>query len=464
MLETINSYLTTISGFIWNNILIVLLLGTGIFLAIRSKVIQFRGFKHGWQLITGKFDDPNEKGETTHFQSLSIALSATIGTGNIAGVATAIVAGGPGALFWMWLTALFGMGVKFHSCLLAQKYRHIDKNGVVSGGPAYYLANGLKQKWLGMLFALFTVIASFGIGNLVQANSLSKPIFTNFGIESIYIKLIFGIIIAILVGLVILGGVKRISVVASKLVPFMAVFYVLAALIVLILNYKNIPNAFSDIFYFAFHDTTKSVTGGIAGITVMSVMRFGIARGLFSNEAGLGSAAMAHAPAKTDEPVREGLVAMLGPFIDTIVVCTMTGLVILVSGALGSVDSAGEFITSSDLTSLAFSNTLPGVGQYIVTFGLFIFAFTTLIGWSYYGDRNIEYLFGEKIVKYYKILWILLIPIGTIAEVSIVWNFSDIANALMAIPNLIGLIGLSGVVVKMTNEYMKNKNNFKPLK
>ena len=308
MIETINNVLIQISGFVWGLPLIIMLLGTGIFLTIRSRGIQFRGFRHGWALLSGKYDDHLREGETTHFQSLSTALSATVGTGNIAGVATAIAAGGPGAVFWMWATALFGMATKYHCCLLAQKFRRIDENGVVSGGPAYFLRLGLRQKWLGFLFAFFTVIASFGIGNLAQANSLAAPLEDVFGIN----KLATGIVVAILVGVVIIGGVKRIALVASRLVPFMVFAYVGASLAILLMNYDSIIPAFQKIFYYAFNDAPRSASGGFAGASVWMVMRFGVARGLFSNEAGLGSAAIAHAPAKTDEPVREGLVAMLG--------------------------------------------------------------------------------------------------------------------------------------------------------
>lgn len=442
-MQQLHEILSVITGFVWGIPLIILLLGTGIFLTFFSKGIQFRGFFHGWALISGKYDDPKEKGETTHFQSLSTALAATIGTGNIAGVATAIALGGPGAVFWMWVTALFGMSIKFHSSLLAQKYRDVDENGVVSGGPAHYLKNGLNSKWLAFFYAIFTILASFGIGNLVQANSLTDPLYEQFAVP----RLAVGVIVAILVGAVIIGGVKRIAQVTSKIVPLMAVLYFLAALTVILLNTDKVIPAFQMIFTYAFNGSPKAIGGGFAGASVLMVMRFGIARGLFSNEAGLGSAAIAHAPAKTDEPVREGLVAMLGPFIDTIVICTMTALVIIISGLWDS----GQ--TGAALSSHAFTKTLPYVGQYVVSIGLSLFAFTTLIGWSYYGDRNVEYLAGEKWVLPYRIFFILLIPVGAVMKLEIVWNFSDIANALMAIPNLIGVVLLSGVVKKMTDKY-----------
>jgi len=448
IIEALNLYLTKISSFIWGFPLIIMLLGTGIILTIRSRGIQFRGFLHGWGLITGKYDNPEEKGETTHFQSLSTALSATIGTGNIAGVATAIASGGPGAVVWMWITALLGMSIKYHSCLLAQKFRKIDENGVVSGGPAYYLKLGLKQKWLGFLFALFTVIASFGIGNLAQANSVADPLNSVFGIN----KWITGSIASILVGIVIIGGIKRIARVTSRLVPFMAIMYVISALSVLAIHYEQIIPAFKLIFYYAFHNVPKAAAGGFAGATVMTVMRFGVARGLFSNEAGLGSAAIAHAPAKTEEPVREGLVAMLGPFIDTIIICTMTALVIIISGLWDSGQSGAS------LSSMAFETSLPVFGKYVVSLSLSIFAFTTLIGWSYYGDRNMEYIFGKNSVHVYRIIYVMLIPIGAVLKLEIVWNFCDISNALMALPNIIGVLGLSGLVMKMTADYFRRRS------
>ncbi len=445
--------LNEIDSFVWGVPLIVLLLGTGIFLTIRSRFIQVRGFKRGWMLLSGKYDNPDEAGETTHFESLSTALSATIGTGNIAGVATAITMGGPGAVVWMWITAAFGMSIKYHSCMLAQKYREIDKDGEVAGGPAYYLKLGLKNKkvgaFLGFCFALFTVIASFGIGDMVQANSLADPLETEFGIP----KMITGLVIAALVGAVTIGGIKRIAKVTSKLVPFMALGYIFLSLLVLIFNYDQIIPAFGTIFRYAFTDVPKSAGGGFAGATVWMVMRFGVARGLFSNEAGLGSAAIAHAPAKTDQPAREGLVAMLGPFIDTIMVCSMTALVIVSSGLWSTSTESGAALTSS-----AFSQSLPWIGSFVVPISITIFAFTTMVGWSYYGDRSIKYLFNSnKMVIAYRLLFVFLIPVGAVVKLDIVWAFSDIANALMALPNLVGVIALSVVVKKMTDKYFKEE-------
>ncbi len=433
--------LDSISSFVWGPVTIILLLGTGVFTTFLMKGIQLRHFFYGFGLLSGKYDNPRDKGEITHFQALSAALSATIGTGNIAGVGVAIASGGPGALFWMWVTAFFGMSLKYAECLLSVKYRVIHDDGSVSAGPMYYLEHGLKQKWLGMLFAFFAAIASFGIGNMVQANSVAAPMLSTFHIP----KIVTGVIIGLLVFFVIVGGIKRIGNVASHMVPYMALFYVVGAMVVLVLNVEAIPAAFSMIFKDAF--TGSAATGGFAGAAVAQAIRWGVARGLFSNEAGLGSAPIAHGAAQTNEPVREGLVAMLGPFIDTIIICTMTGLVIIVTGAY----QGG--LSGADLTAHAFGSALPNVGRYIVAIGMMIFAFSTAVSWSYYGDRSVEYLFGPKSIMPYRILYCILLPVGATFELKQVWAISDIFNALMAWPNLIGLLFLSGVVVRSTREY-----------
>ncbi|MFC1850438.1 alanine/glycine:cation symporter family protein [candidate division CSSED10-310 bacterium] len=446
----------TIDGFVWGYFLMFLLVGTGIFLTIRFRFVQFRHFRHGWSLITGKWDDPKDDGEITHLQALSTALSATIGTGNIAGVATAIASGGPGAVFWMWVTALVGMCTKFTCCLLSQKYREIDERGIVAGGPMYYLRDGLNLGWLGWLFAFFAAIASFGIGNMVQSNSVAQPLHDYLGIP----KLGLGIVLAILVALVIIGGVRRIARVAEKIVPLMAILYFLAALIIILLNYKLVPAAFMSIFYGVFG--LKPAAGGALGYGVSQAMRFGIARGLFSNEAGLGSAAIAHAPARTKEPVREGFVAMLGPFIDTIVICTMTAIVIIISGLY----QTSENLTGATLSARAFDHSLFGHGHHVVNFGLIFFAFTTIIGWSYYGDRSVKFLFGKRgdqAVTIYRWIYVILIPVGAAIPLKLVWGLSDIANGLMAFPNLIALIGLSGVVAKLLKDYEIRLPTMQPL-
>ncbi|WP_319475981.1 sodium:alanine symporter family protein [Marispirochaeta aestuarii] len=444
-MEAFKAVLEAVDGIVWGPIMIVLLVGTGIYLTIRLKLIQVSSFGHAIKVIKGDYDHESESkdGEISHFQALSAALSATIGTGNIAGVATAIAIGGPGALFWMWVTAFFGMATKYSSCLLGLKYREIDENGEVTGGPMLYLEKGLGQKWLGVLFAIFAVVASFGIGNMVQANSVAEPVAATFGLP----KWLTGVVMGVLVWLVIVGGIKRIGKVASKIVPFMSVAYVLAAFIVLAVNFSAIPSAFALIFTHAF--TPTSASGGFAGAVVLLTMRYGVARGVFSNEAGLGSAPMAHAAAKTDEPVREGLVAMIGPFIDTIIICTMTGLAIVTSGAWDS------GLTGAELTSEAFNLALPGVGRYLIAVAIVFFAFSTTVSWSYYGDRCVMYLSGEKqLVRAYRWLYALMIPVGAILKLEIVWTFSDIANGLMALPNIIGLLGLSGTVIALTKTYV----------
>ncbi len=450
--------LSAISGFVWGPVTIILLVGTGVLVALITKAIQLRKFAYAWKLISGKFDNPDDEGEITHFQALSAALSATIGTGNIAGVGTAIALGGPGAVFWMWVTAVFGMGLKYAECLLALKFRTIHKDGTVGAGPMYYLEKGLGQKWLGILFAVFAAIASFGIGNMVQANSVAEPLLRTFGVP----KLVTGLIIGGLVFAVIVGGIKRIGQVASRLVPFMAVFYVGGALWVIVLNFDMIPAAFAMIFSDAF--TGSAATGGFAGAALAQAIRFGVARGVFSNEAGLGSAPIAHGAAKTKEPVREGLVAMLGPFIDTIVICTITAMVILTTNAFTLIGADGNALTGAVLTAKAFNMGLPGPGDYIVSIGIIFFAFSTAISWSYYGDRCVDYLFGEKMVMPYRVIYCILLPVGAAVELTTVWTISDIFNALMAWPNLIGLIFLSPVVIKTTKEYFSDPKRVYPYK
>jgi len=438
----INTIAKHIGDFAWGPVMIVFLVGTGLYLTIRMGFVQVRGFKHAWALISGKYDKKEDEGEVTHFQALCTALSATIGTGNIAGVATAITAGGPGAVFWMWVTAVVGMATKFTSCSLSLFFRRFNKDGSVSGGPMYYLEKGLNQKWLGILFAFFALIASFGIGNMVQANSVAEPLLSSFDIP----KYATGVIIAVLVWLVIIGGIKRIAKVASFIVPFMAIVYVLSSFVVIVLNIQDIPHVIKLILKHALSPTAAA--GGFAGATVAQVIRYGVARGVFSNESGLGSAPMAHAAARTKYPIREGLVAMLGPFIDTIVICSMTAFVILVTGTWTS----GE--TGAVLSASAYDSGLPIIGSYTVTFGLVFFAFSTMLSWSYYGDRCAQYLFGNRAVIIYRWVFVFLIIVGAVVQLEFVWNISDAMNGLMAIPNLIGLLGLSGLIARETRKYM----------
>lgn len=449
-MEAIISYLTdltgSLAGYAWGIPSIVLLVGTGIYLTIRLRCIQIRGFRHSVELISGRFDRVTDPGEVSHFQALSTALSATIGTGNIAGVATAIAFGGPGAVFWMWITALVGMATKYTSCTLSLKFRTIHPDGEVSGGPMYTLKNGLDMPILGGAFAVFTLIASFGIGNMVQANSVVD------GLSFITplsdgIKLLIGIFIAIMVGLVIIGGIRRIARVASFIVPFMAITYCFAAILILILNFHRIPSAIITIFNHALNPWAAG--GGALGMA----MRYGVARGVFSNESGLGSAPIAHAAARTKEPVREGLVAMMGPFIDTIVICSMTALVIVISGSWG--DARPENLVGASLSAYAFQSHLGRAGAWIVGFGLVFFAYSTIIAWSYYGDRSAEFLFGERAVLPYRIAYTILVAVGAYVPLRLVWNFADIANIFMAIPNLISLILLAGLVKRLSEDYFK---------
>ncbi|MDF7808405.1 sodium:alanine symporter family protein [Pontiellaceae bacterium B12219] len=458
-MELLSEWLNKIDHFVWGWSMIALLVGTGLYLTVRLVFIQIRHLGHAIACVFGKYDKPDEAGDVSHFKALATALSATIGTGNIAGVATAIAAGGPGSVFWMWVTALVGMATKFTSCTLAVKYRVIHADGSASGGPMYYLKYGLKNKKLGAFFggafAFFGIVASFGIGNMVQANSVVGGLsyllpetaqtggFTLWdGFTVSWLGLIAGLSLSFLTGIVILGGIKRIANVAGIIVPFMCTFYVIGAVIILILHADAIPAAFALIFKYAF--TPHAAAGGAIGATI----RYGVARGVFSNESGLGSAPIAHAAVKTDEPVREGTVAMLGPFIDTIIICSMTALVILVTGANNETYDGGA------LTAHAFKTGLFGWGHYLVGIGLAFFAYSTILGWSYYGDRCAEYLFGPKAIPIYRWIFIIAITIGAVGGLRVIWILADISNALMAIPNLIGLILLSGMVVAETQKYM----------
>ena len=433
-----------LSGLLWGNPLTLLvLLGTGLYLTIRMGLVQVRGFRHSVQLIAGKYSSPRDQGEVSHFQALSTALSATVGTGNIAGVATAISLGGPGALFWMWVTAVFGMATKFTECTLSLKFREVAPDGSIAGGPMYTLLHGARMRRTAAAFASFALIASFGIGNMVQANSVMD------GLGYIAPDLhasswLIGVILAILVGLVILGGVRRIAMVASTLVPFMAILYIAAALLVLLNHLVDIPAAFALIFNHALNPWA------VGGAAVGEAIRWGVARGLFSNEAGLGSSPMAHAAARTGEPVREGLVAMMEPFIDTLVICTMTGLVIVVTGAW---QESSESMMGAALTAHAFSSSLGDAGAWVVGIGLTLFAFSTIIAWSYYGDRSAYFLFGERAVLPYRVCYTLLVVIGAAVPLQLVWNIADITNILMALPNLLGLILLAGLVKKLKDDY-----------
>jgi AGCS family alanine or glycine:cation symporter len=436
--------LTRISDLVWGVPLLVLLVGTGVYLSIRLRWLQFRTLGASLRLALITRRDPGDSpGDVTHFQALMTALAATVGTGNIAGVATAIAVGGPGALFWMWMTGLVGMATKYAEAVLGVKYRVVDARGRMSGGPMYYLARGLGWPWLGSVFALFASLAAFGIGNMVQANSVADAVASSFGVPA----WITGLVLAIATALVILGGIQSIARVASVIVPFMIVGYMAAALVVTMLNYQGIPSILALVFTDAF--TASAASGGFAGATVMLTIRMGVARGVFSNESGLGSASIAAAAAQTGHPVTQALVSMTQTFIDTLVVCSFTGFVIIASGVWDS------GLTGAQLTTAAFSHGLPGTtGGVIVAIALIFFAYSTVLGWSYYGEKSLAYLLGSRAVVPYRVLFCAFIFVGATAELQTVWTVSDIMNGLMAFPNLVGLIGLSGVVVAETRDYV----------
>ncbi len=439
-----------LNSFVWGTPLIILLVGTGIYLTFRNRFVQIRGFRHSWQILSGRFDKQDDPGEVTHGKALATALSATIGTGNIVGVAAAILAGGPGALFWMWVTAFVGMATKFTCCTLAVHLRRIDSKGEVHGGPMHYIELGLGKnfKWMAVMFAVFTMFASLGIGNMFQSNNVATAFNSLiFGLDhekNVVVNYVVGIISALMAGAVILGGIKRIAGFSSKIVPLMCWSYIICGLIILAKNYQSILPSLELIFKSAFV-APESVAGGLLG----GVIRSGVARGLFSNEAGMGSAPIAHGAAKTKEPVREGLIAMLGPFIDTIVVCSITGLVIVCTGVFNNGGHSGK------LTHMAFEKGLPGCG-WMVSVGIILFAYSTIISWSYYGDRATDYLFGKKAVFYYRLIYVIFVFIGSISTFPAIINFCDSMNGLMAIPNLTALILLSSMVSRLNKDYFKN--------
>lgn len=449
-MQAFQDVLNEASSIIWGPAMLVLLLGVGIYLTVGLRAMPWRKIPYAFhQLWKGR--RPEGDGDITPFQALMTALSATIGTGNIAGVATAIVLGGPGAVFWMWVTALVGMATKYGEAVLAVRYREVDELGNHVGGPMYYIKNGLGDhwRWLGSLFALFGMIAAFGIGNMVQANSVADAVYSSFELPT----WVTGVAMAGLTAAVVLGGIRRIAEVAEKLVPVMAIAYLVGSSVVIGINITRVPEALGIIVSHAF--TGTAATGGFAGAALWAAIRFGVARGVFSNEAGLGSAPIAHAAAQTNDPVRQGVIGMLGTFIDTLIVCTMTALVIVLTGVWTSGDNGAS------LSALAFHTAMPGFGGYIVTFGLIVFAFTTVLGWSYYGERCAEYLLGIRVILPYRLLWIVAIPLGAMGQLSIVWLLADVMNGLMAIPNLIALALLSPVVFKLTREYFTGQSAIK---
>ncbi|MGB7512460.1 MAG: alanine/glycine:cation symporter family protein [Pelodictyon phaeoclathratiforme] len=436
-MATLEKVLDQISGYVWGVPLLLLLFGTHLFLTFRLGFIQ----KYTFRAIRMSFTRSSEgEGEISHFGALVTALAATIGTGNIVGVATAVAAGGPGAVLWMWLTGVFGIATKYAEAVLSVKYRTVAEDGTVSGGPMYVLEKAMKMKWLAVLFALFTSVAAFGIGNMVQANSIATMVQHNFHVST----WITGVVLTVFTAVVIIGGITSIAKVCEYLVPFMAFFYVAGCVVLLFLRQDTILDTIQLIISSAF--TGQAAMGGFAGAGVKEAMRFGIARGLFSNESGLGSAPIVAAAAQTKHPVKQALISSTGTFWDTVVVCLATGIVIVNSGLWQS------GLKGAELTSAAF-NEVPYIGNAVLTFGLLTFVFSTILGWSYYGEKAIEYLFGKKLIMPYRWAWVAAVMVGSVASLQVVWTFADIANGLMALPNLVSLIVLSPVVAAETKDY-----------
>jgi AGCS family alanine or glycine:cation symporter len=446
MIDTLHGWISAADGFVWGPPLLIALFGTHIFLTIRTGFMQRHLFTAIKLSVTA---EKGAKGDVSPFAALTTALAATIGTGNIVGVATAVSLGGPGAVLWMWLTGVLGMATKYGEALLAVKYRVTTADGTMLGGPMYALEKGLGMKWLAVLFALFTVVASFGIGNMVQANSISTLASSTMGVNVHWT----GLVMTALTAVVILGGLKSIARVCELLVPFMAIVYVGGCLVILVSNTEHLVPAIKLIVTSAFSPTAAA--GGFAGAAVLTAARYGIARGLFSNESGLGSAPIVAAAAQSRNPVRQALVSSTGTFWDTVVICLLSGLVIVTSilanPALG-------VLRGSELTAGAFRETMPTFGPILLTFGLLTFVFSTILGWSYYGERAAEYLWGKLAILPYRIAWVVAVYIGSIASLGLVWDFSDLANGLMALPNLVSLVLLSGVIAADTRRYLTSGN------
>ncbi len=441
-MEAIEKALGTISDFVWGYPLLILLFGTHIYLTIRLRFIQ----RYIGRAIRLSFQRKAEgEGDVSHFGALTTALAATIGTGNIVGVATAVAAGGPGAVFWMWLTGVFGIATKYAEAVLSVKYRIRGESGLMAGGPMYVLERGMGARWLGMVFAALTAVAAFGIGNMVQANSISQMLLETWQVS----PWVSGAVMTVLTAVVILGGIKSIARVCEGLVPFMAVFYVLGCVVLLAIGWRTLPATVVLIFKTAF--TGQAALGGFLGAGIREAIRYGIARGLFSNESGLGSAPIVAAAAMTKNPVRQALVSSTGTFWDTVVVCAMTGLVLVNSG------DWTKGLTGAALTKNAFAE-FPLVGPAVLSVGLLTFVFSTILGWSYYGEKAAEYLFGGRAVLPYRFLWVAAVMVGSVTSLRAVWSFADIANGLMAIPNLVSLIALSGVLVSETRTYLWSDN------
>ncbi len=439
-MEILENLISTASSFVWGPPMLILLVGTGLYLTIRLRGLQFWALGYAFKLIFVK--EKGAQGDISNFAALMTALAATVGIGNIVGVATAISLGGPGAVFWMWVTGLVGMATKYAEAILAVKYREEGINGF-KGGPMYYLKNGANFPVLAMAFAIFTAIASFGIGNMTQVNSVATALNSRFDIPFET----SGIVLLIITALVVIGGIKQIGKVTSFLIPFMIAIYLITSLSIIFLNFDKVGDAFGLIFHYAFNPIAAS--GGFIGATIAAAIRYGIARGVFSNESGLGSAPIAAAAAKTNDPVRQALVSMTQTFIDTLLVCTMTAVIILMAPIWTQGGSAGE------LTLKSFEFFLGDWGALIIVLATILFGYSTVLGWSYYGEKAFEYIFGESKVLFYRIAFIAVVYIGAVLKLELVWNFSDLANGLMAIPNLIGLLLLSNIVTTETNRYFK---------
>lgn len=463
LMKSLNETVGILDDIVWGPyVLIPLLLGVGMILTVALRCLPWRELPHAFATMwRGRRHHPDHQGEITPFRALMTSLAATIGTGNIVGVASAILMGGPGAVFWMWVTAAFGMATKFCEATLAVRYREVTPDGKFVGGPMYYIKNGLgaNWKWLATVFAIFGTVASFGIGNMTQTNSVTENV-VNLSLSVFGFNLdpkIVAVVLFVLAGAVLIGGVKRIGAVAGTLVPFMAVIYVIGGLIILIFNADKVPAAFALIFKSAF--TGQAAVGGFAGAALAEAIRFGVARGLFSNEAGMGSAPIAHATAIVKHPVKQGLLGMLDPFLDTIIVCTISALVILVSGQWmePGMREAGK----ATLTAVSFNSAMPvaHAGTWLVTTGLVLFAFSTVLGWCVYGERCVIYLFGHKAALPFRIIFTLVVPIGALSKVDLVWNLADLFNGLMAIPNLVALVLLLPVVIKLTKDYFSDPKN-----
>ncbi|WP_088008199.1 alanine/glycine:cation symporter family protein [Indiicoccus explosivorum] len=447
--------LTWLSGVLWGVPALILIVGTGIFLTIRLGLVQLRLLPDALKLVfSPSKQDKSSEGDISHFAALTTAMAATVGTGNIVGVAAAIALGGPGALFWMWVSAFFGMATKYGEAVLAVKYRITDDKGEMAGGPMYYLERGLKQKWLGVLFAIFGAVAAFGIGNTVQSNAVATTMENTFGVS----PWITAIVLTVFAALVIIGGIKTIGKVTAYFVPIMAIFYIAAGLIVMIMNFSLVPEAFGIVFSAAF--TGEAAAGGAIGAAI----RYGVARGVFSNEAGLGSAPIAAAAAKTDLPGRQALVSMTQVLFDTLIICSITGLTIVMSGLYGG----GLNVDDGILTNQAFGFFLGDIGPILVTIGLLFFASSTIVGWAYYGEKCFQYLFrSSRLLVVYRIVYVAFVFVGAVVPLGIVWLFADVMNAAMAIPNLIGLLGLSGVIVvetkRITDKIKAEKSGTEPV-